>query len=94
MHPKIAVWNWNALSGLGELPGYHPGQEAAHRVRLPQAFHVVDAAAPYLSKRFVAANFAFRGRTMSGVAEQPERWKRAVATVNGATGQAIGRDVS
>ncbi len=56
-----------------------------------QAFHVVDAAAPYLSKRFVAANFAFRGRTMSGVAEQPERWKRAVAAVNGAMGQAIGR---
>ena len=56
-----------------------------------QAFHLAESAAPYLSKRFVAANFAFRGRTMSGVAEQPERWKRAVATVNGAMGQAIGR---
>jgi putative endopeptidase len=56
-----------------------------------QAFHLVDSAAPYLSKRFVAANFAFRSRTMSGIAEQPERWKRAVATVNGAMGQAIGR---
>jgi putative endopeptidase len=56
-----------------------------------QAFHVADGAAPYLSKRFVAANFNFHSRTMSGVAEQPERWKRAVATVNGAMGQAIGR---
>jgi putative endopeptidase len=56
-----------------------------------QAFHLADGAAPYLSKRFVAANFDFRSRTMSGVAEQPERWKRAVATVNGAMGQAIGR---
>jgi putative endopeptidase len=28
---------------------------------------------------------------MRGVAEQPERWKRAVATVNRAMGQAIGR---
>src|SRR5215468_2553383 len=56
-----------------------------------QAFHLADAAAPYLSKRFVAANFAFHSKTMSGVAEQPERWKRAVATVNGAMGQAIGR---
>jgi putative endopeptidase len=56
-----------------------------------QAFHLADGAAPYLSKRFVAANFGFRSRTMSGVAEQPERWKRAVATVNGAMGQAIGR---
>ena len=56
-----------------------------------QAFHLADAAAPYLSKRFVAANFVFHSKTMSGVAEQPERWKRAVATVNGAMGQAIGR---
>jgi putative endopeptidase len=56
-----------------------------------QAFHLADGAAPYLSKRFVAANFSFHSRTMSGVAEQPERWKRAVATVNGAMGQAIGR---
>ena len=56
-----------------------------------QAFHVVDGAAPYLSKRFVAANFAFRGKTMSGVAETPERWQRAVAAVNGAMGQEIGR---
>jgi putative endopeptidase len=55
------------------------------------AFHLADGAAPYLSKRFVAANFNFHGKTMSGVAEQPERWKRAVATVNGAMGQAIGR---
>jgi putative endopeptidase len=56
-----------------------------------QAFHLADGAAPYLSKRFVAANFGFRSRTMRGVAEQPERWKRAVATVNGTMGQAIGR---
>jgi putative endopeptidase len=56
-----------------------------------QAFHLADAAAPYLSGRFVDANFAFHGRTMSGIAEQPERWKRAVATVNRAMGQAIGR---
>jgi len=55
------------------------------------AFHLADGAAPYLSKRFVAASFSFYGRTMSGVAEQPERWKRAVGTVNGAMGQAIGR---
>jgi putative endopeptidase len=56
-----------------------------------QAFHLADGAAPYLSKRFATANFGFHSRTMSGVAEQPERWKRAVATVNGAMGQAIGR---
>jgi putative endopeptidase len=55
------------------------------------AFHLADGASPFLSKRFVAASFNFHSRAMSGVAEEPERWKRAVATVNGAMGQAIGR---
>jgi putative endopeptidase len=56
-----------------------------------QAFHLADGAAPYLSKRFVEASFAFHSRTMGGVAQLPERWKRAVATVNGTMGQAVGR---
>jgi putative endopeptidase len=56
-----------------------------------QAFHLADAAAPYLSQRFVVPNVAFHSRTMRGVAQQPERWKRAVATVEGIMGQAIGR---
>jgi putative endopeptidase len=56
-----------------------------------QAFHLADGAAPYLSKRFVEASFAFHSKTMGGVAQLPERWKRAVATVNGAMGQAVGR---
>jgi putative endopeptidase len=56
-----------------------------------QAFHLADGAAAYLSKRFVDASFDFHSRTMGGVAQLPERWKRAVATVNGAMGQAVGR---
>jgi putative endopeptidase len=55
------------------------------------AFHLADSAAPYLSQRFVAANFGFHSKTMAGVAEEPERWKRAVSTINFAMGQAIGR---
>ena len=42
------------------------------------AFHLTDSAAPFLSQRFAAANFDFRARTMSGIAEQSERWKRAI----------------
>ena len=56
-----------------------------------QAFHVADAAAPNLSKRFVTANFEFRSKTLGGVAELPERWKRGVRVVNDAMGEAIGR---
>jgi putative endopeptidase len=56
-----------------------------------QAFHLADAAAPYLSKRFVDANFAFHDKFMTGLAEQPERWKRAVDAIDDAMGQAVGQ---
>jgi putative endopeptidase len=56
-----------------------------------QAFHLADAAAPYLSKRFVDANFAFHEKFMAGVAEQPERWRRAVDAIDDAMGQAVGQ---
>ncbi len=57
-----------------------------------QAFHVADEAAPYLPARFVLAHFAFHGTALAGqVAEQP-RWKRAVALIDGALGEALGRD--
>lgn len=52
---------------------------------------VIDAAAPYLSDDFVAENFDFNGRVLSGVKEMKPRWKRAVATVDGAMGEAVGQ---
>lgn len=56
------------------------------------ALHAVDAAAPYLSDPFVAAHFHFHGTTLSGTPEQRERWKRAVSFVEGALGEAVGRE--
>ena len=55
------------------------------------AFHAADSAAPYLDKRFDDAHFAFQGRTLSGQPTQRERWKRAVALVDGGMGEAVGR---
>jgi putative endopeptidase len=56
-----------------------------------QAFHLVDAAAPYLSKRFVTANFEFHDKTLGGVAQLAARWKRGVRLVESEMGEAIGR---
>jgi putative endopeptidase len=56
-----------------------------------QAFHLADGAAPYLSKRFVDANFDFRGKVLSGQPEQRPRWKRGVAHVNDVLGESVGR---
>jgi putative endopeptidase len=50
----------------------------------------VHSTAPYLSKAFVEANFAFYGTTLSGTPQLRERWKRAVSTVEGAMGEAVG----
>ncbi|MES2316876.1 MAG: M13-type metalloendopeptidase [Pseudomonadota bacterium] len=47
--------------------------------------------APYLSKAFVDADFAFYGTVVTGVTENRPAWKRAVATVEGALGEAVGK---
>jgi putative endopeptidase len=56
-----------------------------------QAFHVADSAAPYLSKPFVDARFAFRNKELSGQPEQQPRWKRGVAFLDGVIGESVGR---
>lgn len=55
------------------------------------SYHLVSARAPYLSDSFVEANFDFYGRTLSGAQEVRERWKRGVALVEGALGEAVGK---
>ena len=53
-------------------------------------WHLIDTAAPYLSKAFVDADFDFSGRTLRGAKELRPRWKRAVDAVNGNLGEALG----
>ena len=55
------------------------------------ARHVLPAHAPYLSSAFVEENFDFYGRTLSGVPEMRERWKRGVGLVEEALGEAVGQ---
>ncbi|MBF0860579.1 M13 family metallopeptidase [Gluconobacter kanchanaburiensis] len=56
------------------------------------AFHLGDNAAGYLSRDFYDASFEFNSHTLSGVAQQSPRWKRAVRVTNGALGWALGRE--
>ncbi|KRE78807.1 M13 family metallopeptidase [Arthrobacter sp. Soil763] len=55
------------------------------------ALRVISAAAPYLSAAFVDANFAFYGTTLSGTPRNRDRWKRGVAVVEAALGEAVGQ---
>ncbi len=49
-------------------------------------------AAGYLSSSFVDPAFAFYGTHLSGTPEIKDRWKRGVALVEGAVGEAVGRE--
>ena len=53
-------------------------------------WHQLSAAAPYLSKAFVDESFAFRSTALRGVPQNLARWKRGLALLNGAMGEAIG----
>ncbi|SDW50627.1 endothelin-converting enzyme Metallo peptidase. MEROPS family M13 [Arthrobacter sp. cf158] len=55
------------------------------------ALRVLSSAAPYLSSEFVTTNFEFYGTTLSGTPQNKERWKRGVAVVEAALGEAVGQ---
>lgn len=79
-----------------QLPFYGALDEFLKNVSIDEqkyylAFNLLNAAAPYLSDEFVAAEFDFYGKTMSGKQEQQPRWKRSLSTVNGALGEAVGQ---
>ena len=53
---------------------------------------VLKWAASYLTDEFVELNFDFYGRTLNGTPELRERWKRGVSLVEGALGEAVGKE--
>ena len=55
------------------------------------SWRVVSGYSPYLSAEFVDERFEFFGRTLTGAQELRERWKRGVALVEGAMGEAVGK---
>jgi putative endopeptidase len=54
-------------------------------------WHVLSAAAPYLSKAFVDERFVFAGTVLSGIPQNRARWKRGVSLLDGAMGEALGK---
>lgn len=54
-------------------------------------WNLIDRAAGFLSDDFVAQNFEFYGKALSGKQANQPRWKRAVSTVNGILGEAVGQ---
>ena len=54
-------------------------------------WHQLSAAAPFLSKAYVDERFAFSGTTLRGIPQNRPRWKRGMAVLDGAMGEAIGK---
>jgi len=54
-------------------------------------FHMISSFAPYLSQPLVDENFAFRGAVLAGTKENRPLQKRAIAEVNRALGEMVGK---
>lgn len=54
-------------------------------------WHVLHSMAAYLNGPLVDEDFDFYGRTLSGVPQIRDRWKRGVSLVEGALGEAVGQ---
>ncbi len=54
------------------------------------SWHLLDSAAPWLSKPFVDANFNMQ-QHLTGQSEIQARWKRCVDATDGALGEALGQ---
>ncbi|QGX39174.1 M13 family metallopeptidase [Permianibacter aggregans] len=96
--------NWVNALGLGnekEVIVYQPSYvtamgEALKTVSLDDwklyaKYQIVSGAAPLLSKAFDEAHFNFYSKTLRGVEQQQERWKRAVQFTDDVIGEAVGK---
>ena len=84
---EILVGQPEALKKVCQLMNDLPLEEQIAYLQ----WNVINSAASYLSDDFVNQNFEFYGKTMTGTQELQPRWKRAVSSVNGALGEAVGQ---
>jgi predicted metalloendopeptidase len=54
-------------------------------------WHLLNSAAPALPDKFVAEEFEFRGKTLTGAKEIQPRWKRCTQATDRALGEALGQ---
>ncbi|HUJ61600.1 MAG TPA: M13 family metallopeptidase [Kofleriaceae bacterium] len=85
--PAVNVNQPPAIAGIAKLVKSQPLAVWKDYLTL----HLVDEAAPNLSKAFVDANFALHGKIVTGTPENKERWKRGVDEVTDALGEAVGK---
>lgn len=83
----ISVSQKESLEEVGKILTTEP---IASQIAYLQ-WKLIDESAGYLSDSIYAQNFDFYGKTLSGKKDQAPRWKRAVGTVDGVLGEAVGQ---
>lgn len=83
----IMVWHPGGVTGISALVGSQPLGVWKEYL----TFRAIDRASALLPKAFADERFNFYGRTLSGVPQQRERWKRAVSSTSAALGDAVGQ---
>lgn len=107
LQKEVPGIDWNTyftLAGLKDLQEVNAGQigqlktvadllnkEDLNVLKSYLEWNVINTASSYLSDDFVAQNFEFYGKVLSGRKEMQPRWKRAVGSVNGVLGEAVGQ---
>ena len=66
-------------------------EETPEAIQNLYLWHAMDMASSYIDDESRNINFAFYGTVMSGKTEDRPRWKRAVASVEGGLGEALGQ---
>jgi endothelin-converting enzyme/putative endopeptidase len=84
--PQVIVREPSAIAGAGKILAETP----LSTWREWLAFRFVSDHADVLPKPIDQANFEFYSKTLTGVQQQRDRWKRAVGATNGALGEAVG----
>ncbi len=85
--PELVVWQPQAIAGISALVKSEPIGTWQDYL----TFHVLHRAAPFLTKAFDEAQFAFNGTVLFGTPQQQDRWKRAINATNAALGEALGQ---
>jgi putative endopeptidase len=83
----FTVWHPGAVTQLSALVASEPIDAWKDWL----AFHTINQVASVLPKAFDDANFEFFSHTLNGTPQQQPRDKRAIAAVNAALGDAVGK---
>jgi putative endopeptidase len=106
LNPNFDWSKWLTSAGIRQevlsesivmMPSFFEGLTSIYNeanlenLKLWLKWQLVSSSAAYLSKEFVDERFSFYGTKLTGAPANRARWKRAVALVEGALGEAVGK---